>query len=352
MNRFQGRTNATELCRWAGLSRSSYYYKPQPGKRGRKASQYTLKGGKRVDNDQVIDEIREILSQPYCAYGYKNVTGKLREQGYLINPKKTYRLMKEQRLLCGKAIRTQGKREWVKFRKIKAVRPMEYICLDLKYVWVHGENRFYYQLAIIDVFSRKIIYWIFQRSVKHTDVIRVMRLLDLRYGLKGVIIRNDNGSQFIANKVRQALIEMQARQEFTHVATPEENAYIEAFHSIEQRELFDRFEFKSYLDAKQHIEAYIKWYNNERRHGSLNGATPEAKWAQGIACSPLRPTNARAGAGLSRPEDTFEKIEKNHPLATSLDKTGARGYLCQSGEQAAGKITPNLAENTVQEIGG
>ncbi len=352
MKRFHGRATETELCRWAELPRSSYYYKPLSGKRGRKASRHTRKGGKLVDNGLVIDEIREILAHPYCVYGYKNVTGKLRDKGYLINPKKTYRLMKEHRLLCGKAIRTQGKREWVKFRRIKAERPMEYICLDLKYVWVHGENRFYYQLAIMDVFSRKIIHWIFQRSVKQTDVIRIMRLLDLRYGLKGVIIRNDNGSQFIANKVRQALIDMEARQEFTHVATPEENAYIEAFHSIEKRELFDRFEFKGYFDARQHIDAYIQWYNSERRHGSLSGATPEAKWAQGMACSPLRPPNARAGAGLSRPDDAFEKTEKNQPLATSLDKPGALGYLCQSGEQAAGQVTRNLVENSVQGIGG
>ncbi|WP_428400365.1 hypothetical protein ABDK00_006285 [Niabella insulamsoli] len=73
-----------------------------------------------------------------------------------------------------------------------------------------------------------------------------MRWLDLRFGLKGVIIRNDNGSQFIAHKVREALRSMEAKQEFTHVATPEENAYIEAFHSIEQHELIERHSFASF----------------------------------------------------------------------------------------------------------
>jgi transposase InsO family protein len=77
-----------------------------------------------------------------------------------------------------------------------------------------------------------------------------MRGLDLRFGLKGVIIRNDNGSQFIAYSVRETLKQMEAHQEFTHVAKPEENAYIEAFHSIQQRELMDRFTFSSFYDAK------------------------------------------------------------------------------------------------------
>jgi transposase InsO family protein len=89
-----------------------------------------------------------------------------------------------------------------------------------------GEGRWYYQLAIMDVFSRKIIGWLFQRSIRQTDVVRLMRNLDLRFALKGVVIRNDNGSQFIAHQVRQVLQALEARQEFTHVATPEENAYI------------------------------------------------------------------------------------------------------------------------------
>ena len=37
-----------------------------------------------------------------------------------------------------------------------------------------------------------------------------------------------------------------ARQEFTHIATPEEKPYTEAFHSIVEREVIQRFEFSNY----------------------------------------------------------------------------------------------------------
>ena len=50
---------------------------------------------------------------------------------------------------------------------------MEYLCLDIKYVWVHGEGRWYYLLSIMDVFSRKILHWIFQKSVRQMDVINM-----------------------------------------------------------------------------------------------------------------------------------------------------------------------------------
>lgn len=60
--------------------------------------------------------------------------------------------MKEQNLLLGKVISTSGKRQFVKHRKIEAIRPMEYLCLDIKYVWVAGESRNYYLLTVLDVF--------------------------------------------------------------------------------------------------------------------------------------------------------------------------------------------------------
>lgn len=200
-----------------------------------KPTTHTIHKGELVPNDRVVDEIRIILGQDYCVYGYHVMADALNVLGYLINDKKVYRLTKEHHLLLGKVIRSKGKRNWVKFRRIEATKPMEYICLDITYIWVHGENRWYYQLAIMDVYSRMILCWIFQKSVRQNDVIGLMRHLDLKFGLKGVIIRNDNGSQFIANKVRLTLEAMEACQEFTHVATPEENAYIESFHSIQAR---------------------------------------------------------------------------------------------------------------------
>lgn len=276
--KFKGQGGVKQICKWAEVHPSSFYYKAHPGERGMKASTHTPIGDGLVENSLVVEQIRTILGLDYCVYGYQMMTAELRGMGYFINPKKVYRLMKENHLLCGKKIKTQGKRTFVRFRRIEAVKPMEYLCLDIKYVWVHGEGRWYYQLAIMDVFTRRILCWILQSSIKQNDVIGLMRGLDLRFGLKGVIIRNDNGSQFIAHKVRQALQDLEAHQEFTHVATPEENAYIESFHSIQQRELMDRFEFSSYYHARQHIEKYMLWYNCVRRHGALHNQTPQQKW--------------------------------------------------------------------------
>jgi transposase InsO family protein len=338
-----------ELCKWAQVPKSSFYYKAHPGTRGMKASTHTPIGDGLVENELVVEQIRAVLGMDYCVYGYQMMTTELRTMEYLINKKKVYRLMRENRLLCGKVIKTQGKRKWVEFRRIEAKHPMEYLCLDITYVWVHGENRWYYQLAIMDVFSRRILCYIFQRSVKQTDVIALLRWLDLRFGLKGVIIRNDNGSQFIANKVRQTLQDLEAKQEFTHVATPEENAYIEAFHSIQQRELMNRFAFSSFYDAKQHIEKYMRWYNCKRRHGSLGGITPMQKWAQGSFRALVRQHYEPASVDLSRPGSV---CPWDASALYSLDKSSETAYLRLTSERDEQQLVANLIEKNVQLIGG
>ena len=118
--------------------------------------------------------------------------------------------MKEHALLLGSKIKTQGKRQFVKFRRIHTRRPMEHICLDIKYVWVQGDGRWYYLLSILDVYSRFILIWTFQPNLRQHDVIRLMRKLHLMHNLKSVTIRNDNGSQFIAHKVREYLRQLEA----------------------------------------------------------------------------------------------------------------------------------------------
>lgn len=347
---FKGKISIDSLCIWAGIAKSSLYYPTHTGHRGIRPSTHTMVGnGGLVENSLVVDQIRAVLSMDYCVYGYRKMTEELKGMEYRINHKKVYRLMKESRLLCGRRITVQGKRKWVEHRRIKSTGPMEYLCLDIKYVWVEGDRRWYYQLAIMDVFSRRILGWIFQPSVRAKDVVACMRQLDLRFGLQGVIIRNDNGSQFIAHQVREVLQSLEAKQEFTHVATPEENAYIEAFHSIEQRELIDRHQFSSYFEAKQHIEKYMHWYNCTRRHGRIGYLTPMQKWVQGVSGPAVRHPFEPGTVDLSRP-DGQARCEES--ALYSLDKSTEPAYLCLTGDQENDQSVANLFGKTVQFIGG
>jgi len=280
MKQFKNQVSRTLLCQWLDLPRSVYYYQPQLGTAGAKPSQMTVKlDGSWVDNQQVIVSIRKLLNVEFNALGYEYITYELKKE-YLINKKKVYRLMKENNLLLGMMIRPTGKREYVKFRRIEATKPLEYLCWDIKYVWVQGERRNYYLLSVIDVYTRKILAWLFQGSIRQIDLINLLRRVSQSHELKGVILRNDNGSQFLAHSVRNFLKNSEVKQEFTHVATPEENAYIEAFHSILEHDVIERNVFDSYYEAKETLQRYFSHYNHHRLHRSIGFVTPQQKWEE------------------------------------------------------------------------
>ena len=183
-------------------------------------------------------------------------------------------MMKESNITLGKRIKTTGNRSFVQHRTINATRPFEYFSMDIKHLWVPGEKRQAYLLSIIDVFSRKIVNHKIQYSIKQNDVIKLISELLLEYPITGMRLRNDNGSQFIAHKVRDFLKMMGVYQEFTHVATPEENAYIESFFKLLQTEVMERFEWNSFFQLQLLINRYIEFYNSERIHSAIEYLSP------------------------------------------------------------------------------
>ena len=273
---------ARRVLRWSTLQPSSFYYKPSGRLKGIKPSTHSInQDGELFENTVVVKDIEKTLSQEFCCYGYRHMAGELRDLGWIINHKKVYRLMKEHKLLYGGRIRPAPfKRNFIRFRTPQATRPLQYLSMDIKYVHIHGAGRNALLLTVIDIYSRKVLIHMLRNSIKKGDVLLMLSLMLLEYKAEGMSLRNDNGSQFIAGVVRQYLKEKGVYQEFSRVATPEDNAFIEALHSTLQREVIDRFEFDSVYHAQMIIDRYYKWYNEKRRHGSLAGKTPQIIWNQ------------------------------------------------------------------------
>lgn len=237
--------------------------------------------GQFFENIVVVKQIEMILHQEFCCYGYQVITLELHEMGWIINHKKVYRLMDEHHLLFNSRIRViAAKRNFIRFRKIMAEKPLQYLSMDIKYIHIHGMGRNALLLTVIDVYSRKVLTHMLRFNIRKGDVLIMLSLLLLEHKPKGMTLRNDNGSQFIAGAVRQFLKEKEVYQEFSHVATPQDNPYIEGLHSIIQREVVDRFEFDSIYHAQLVFQRYYQWYNERRRHGSLSGMTPQKAWDQ------------------------------------------------------------------------
>ena len=67
---------------------------------------------------------------------------------------------------------------------------------------------------------------------------------------------------------------MNIAHERIHPATPREDAHIESFNSILEKELMRRFEFYGFRDAEQAIFRFISFYNNERLHSGVGYISP------------------------------------------------------------------------------
>lgn len=260
------------------LPRSTYNYRPRQGKKGKRPPGYTPRlDAALVPDQEVVQEIRKLLARDFVRYGYAKVTHHLKAAGYLINKKKVYRLMREQGLLLPRRGRSPAKRNRVAMARVSPERPFQLLETDIKYLYVQGEAKNVYLLTVLDTFSRRALGYRLGKKMRKREVIGLLdEVLSALPQVEGMVVRSDNGSQFIAGVVREYLKERGIKQEFTHVGTPQENAHIEAFHSILESEVARAYEFDSFADLEQTIERYFRFYNSERIHSALGYVSPDA----------------------------------------------------------------------------
>ena len=265
-----------QVCKSLQIRRNLIYYRSKENKPGRKPTQYTWMLNEKVDELKVITSIKVLLDHEYISYGYLKITKQLNRDGFEINKKKVYRLMRIHKLSKPQLAKTSGKRNFIRFRKPQVDSPLTYFEMDIKYIYIPAERRNAYLLSVIDVFSRKVVGHVFKRSVRKIEVINLWQSLQSSLGdFKKITLRTDNGSQFIANDVRGFFHYKGINHEFTNIATPEDDGQIEAFHSILEREFLKRNDYITFDETKSAIAGFMKCYNQERLHGSLNYKTPD-----------------------------------------------------------------------------
>ena len=322
INQFKDKVSVNKLLDYVALPESSYYYRSSNNKVGCKPSEYTTKSdGSIVENSEVVKDIKYLFTNDFYSHGYRYVNEDLKSFGYIINNKKTYRLMLENKLLFGKIIpKPYTKRKFVKYRKIKATRKMEYLCMDIKYIYADQEKRFYYLFSVEDIYSRMIIGFLFQPNITKHDVKKLFEQILGTSPTEGITIRNDNGSQFIATMVREYFAQKNITQEFTHIATPEENSYIEAYHSVLQKGFVDRFELLHFHQIHQLLIQWVFYYNFMRRHSSIKYLRPaQLFYEQTFSFSTLRRPIAGSSENKARLfNEIFFTPKNNKPKNISL----------------------------------
>ncbi len=130
------------------LSASAFYYKPKDVVKrhnGAKPSSYTLDcEGNTISNEEVVQKIGALLSKELVDYGYWKVACYLQDEEHLIiNKKKVYRLMKEQKLLLPKTTIVAGRKTWVKELVPQVDTAFSHWEFDIKFMYVTGSGCYY-----------------------------------------------------------------------------------------------------------------------------------------------------------------------------------------------------------------
>lgn len=268
----------------------SKYYESFTEKKGRSPGQSKAKGrpipgySKSVDGTIVLDSaIVKILKDYRDQMEFKNAGGyqKLyhylkRDHSIIINPKKIYRLCKENGLLL-----PRNKKKIKKVRKVcysrKIDGPNQLWEFDIKYGFILGENRFFFLLAFIDVFTREPVDYYIGKSCKAIHLKNTFENALRRKEISatdGIVIRSDNGPQMTSNLFSKYIDELKADHEFIPPGASNKNAHVESFFSIYELEFLQVRTFWSYQEAYEQTVKWIDFYKKKRIHGSLNNMSP------------------------------------------------------------------------------
>ena len=269
------RVSERRVCRIVRQARSTQRYQPRC----------------RDDEERLTARVVELASL-YGRYGYRQVWGLLRMEGWGVNRKRVERIWRQEGL---KVPRKQPKRgrlwqnDGSRVRR-RPERPNHVWAYDFCADRTH-DGRSLRLLVVVDEYTRECLSIDVGRKLKSEDVLDRLTELFIRRGLPDHI-RSDNGPEFTSKRVRHWLSDLGVKTLFIDPGSPWENGYVESFNGKMRDELLNREIFYTLDEAKTLVERWRHVYNRIRPHSSLGyrPPAPETKepWPPGFA--PLRPT--------------------------------------------------------------
>ena len=130
-------------------------------------------------------------------------------------------------------------------------------------------------LTVIDTFSRFSPAVDARFSYRAEDVVATLERVCAVVGFPGTI-RVNQGSEFVSRDLDLWAYRHGVVLDFSRPGKPTGNAFIEAFNGRLRTECLNTHWFLSLADAREKLEAWRRYYNEDRPHGAIGYKTPIA----------------------------------------------------------------------------
>ena len=271
-------TRLVELC---GVSRASYYRfgEDRPAV---------------PDPDMELRDAIQRIALEWPCYGRPRITAELRRRGWVVNPKRVYRLMREDNLLCVRKRKFVVTTDCDHSRRVYPNLARQMVLTGINQLWVADityirlENEFVYLAVVIDAFSRRVIGWALDRTLEDELTLSALRMaLDLRRPAPGLVHHSDRGSQYASGDYTDLLKAHGCQISMSQKSSPWENAACESWMKTLKAEEVYRQEYRDLGEARASIVQFIDdVYNQKRLHSAL-GYRPPVEFEQRLG-KPVR----------------------------------------------------------------
>jgi len=249
-----------QQCCLTGVSRSGYYYEPEP------------ESEENLELMRLLDE--QYLRTPF--WGVRNMTWWLGRQGWQVNPKRVRRLLRVMGLEAIYAkprlsIPAPGHRIYpYLLRDVTIDHPDQCWASDITYIRMRGG--FVYLVAIMDWYSRYVLSWEVSVSLETSFCVAALDWA-LQQG-QPEIFNTDQGAQFTSEAFTSRLEKHGVKISMDGRGRAMDNIFIERLWRTVK---YDDIYLHDYADVSEvlaGLKRFFRFYNHERPHQSLGNQTP------------------------------------------------------------------------------
>lgn len=246
-------------CRLIGADRSMIRYR-----------------SRRPDDGALRGRLRE-LAHERRRFGYRRLHVLLRQEGAVVNRKRTQRLYREEGLAVRKR-RGRKRATGTRAPILTVAEPDARWSVD----FVHDQlacGRRIRVLNVIDDVTKECLGAVVDTSISGRRVARELTAIVARRG-KPKLIVSDHGTEFTSNAMLAWTAESGVAWHFIAPGKPMQNGICEAFNARMRDELLNETLFFGLDRAREAVARWVVDYNQRRPHSALGYQTPAAYAAQ------------------------------------------------------------------------